>query len=395
MKIKIYFLTLVSFFLTSCVPLIKGVFGNKIMDSNYNPLPQEQNYFVEVPYIMQDGQIVIKVRINNSEKEYNFFFDTGADTVISEELLSELNISNLEESVALDAHGHYSTGSTFRADLSLDSLFLRNIRISSAKSELFKQKCNDKRDGIIGWNVLKQGYFYFNPVKKTLIITNDKAKLPKLVFENKIQLKRKMARPYIKIKGKRSIWVLLDTGYADGYISTNRDSGFLDNNLIVTKNKSVLVSSLNSAKQMDREYYLHKTTFGKISKLQQIVVSDLKGSRIGNKILQDNHVIIDVTHNSLYVSPVSKEDDKFEISNIGFTFKDRNVFVASLVNNSVFGRAGIQMNDTIIRLNEFKVSDLKDYCEYNEVFNKLKFPLTIILKNNDIKITCTREQYYE
>jgi hypothetical protein len=215
------------------------------------------------------------------------------------------------------------------------------------------------------------------------------------VFENKIQLKRKMARPYIKIKGKRSIWVLLDTGYADGYISTNRDSGFLDNNLIVTKNKSVLVSSLNSAKQMDREYYLHKTTFGKISKLQQIVVSDLKGSRIGNKILQDNHVIIDVTHNSLYVSPVSKEDDKFEISNIGFTFKDRNVFVASLVNNSVFGRAGIQMNDTIIRLNEFKVSDLKDYCEYNEVFNKLKFPLTIILKNNDIKITCTREQYYE
>lgn len=161
MKFKILLILLSSLFLTSCVPIIRSFFGNKIIESNYNPLPQDQNYFVEVPYYIQDGLIVIKCFISNSKKEYKFVFDTGADTVIADEILSELNISNLEEAVALDANGQYSTGSTFRTELKIDSLLVRNIRVSSTKSNLFKQKCNDKLDGIIGWNILKQGFFLF------------------------------------------------------------------------------------------------------------------------------------------------------------------------------------------------------------------------------------------
>ena len=150
---------LFSFLLTSCVTIVKGLYGNQIMDSNFNPLPQEQIFFVEVPYVLQDGLVVIKTFVNDSKKEYRFVFDTGADTVISEDLLSELNISNASESVALDAHGQYSKGSTFRTDLMIDSLRVRNIRVSSTNSNLFNQKCDNKLDGIVGWNILKKGYF--------------------------------------------------------------------------------------------------------------------------------------------------------------------------------------------------------------------------------------------
>ena len=43
------------------------------------------------------------------------------------------------------------------------------------------------------------------------------------------------------------------------------------------------------------------------------------------------------------------------------------------------------------------MSDLKNYCEYNDLFNKLKFPLIMVFKNRDQQkeITATREEYYE
>ena len=388
---------LFSFLLTSCVTIVKGLYGNQIMDSNFNPLPQEQIFFVEVPYVLQDGLVVIKTFVNDSKKEYRFVFDTGADTVISEDLLSELNISNASESVALDAHGQYSKGSTFRTDLMIDSLRVRNIRVSSTNSNLFNQKCDNKLDGIVGWNILKQGYFYFNPINKTLTITNDKAKISSIMFQNSIHLKRKMAKPYIKIKGKRNFWILLDTGYSDGYISTHRSSGLLDRKLNVIKNKQQMKASLNSKKIWNVDYFEQKVHFGNFSKFQQVAVSDAKTSRIGNKLLQENHLIIDVASSKLYLTPIPKESEKVEISNIGFSYDNGNVVVASMVNQSVFGIAGLQMNDTIIKFNEHRVDNLKDYCEFKELFTKLKFPLTIVFKNGtkQSEITTTREEYYD
>ena len=65
-NLKYYLLFIIVLFFTSCVSIVRGVFGNKIMDSNYNPLQQEQIYFVETPYTIEEGLVVIKVRINNS-----------------------------------------------------------------------------------------------------------------------------------------------------------------------------------------------------------------------------------------------------------------------------------------------------------------------------------------
>jgi hypothetical protein len=206
-----------------------------------------------------------------------------------------------------------------------------------------------------------------------------------------------LGRPYIKIKGKRSFWILLDTGYADGYINIHRDSKLLDNNLKVIKQKKLLRSGLNSTKTLDIDYYQQVVHFGDFSKLQQISVSDLKTNIIGSKLPQENHMVIDVLHGKLFLTPVSQEDEKVKISNIGFSFNNGSITVSSLVNKSVFDIAGIQINDSITKINEFKLNDLKDECAFVEIFTKLKFPLTIVFKNGkkEGEITFTKEEYYE
>lgn len=397
MNLKYFLLFIITLIFTSCVSIVRGVFGNKIMESNYNPLQQEQIYFVETPYTIEDGFVVIKVRINNSKKQYSFIFDTGADTVVSEDLLTELNILNAEKSVALDAHGQLSSGATFRTNLSIDSLLINGIRVSSTKSKLFNQNCNDKFDGIIGWNILKQGYFYFNPSTKILTITNDRDKIQSQMFQNSLHLKLKMGNPYVKIKGRRSLWVLFDTGYANGYVNTYTNSGLLEKNAKLIKSKKQITASLNSSKLLDIDYFKQNVKFGNFYKSQSIAVSDLKINSLGNKILQENHVIIDVTNNKLFITPIDAKNKEREISNIGFSYNEENVIVASIVDKSIFGIAGIKINDTIIKLNEYTMSDLKNYCEYNDLFNKLKFPLIMVFKNRDqqIEITATREEYYE
>lgn len=396
-NLKYYLLFIIVLFFTSCVSIVRGVFGNKIMDSNYNPLQQEQIYFVETPYTIEEGLFVIKVRINNSKKEYSFFFDTGSDTVVSEDLLPELNILNTEERVALDANGELSRGSTFRTNLNIDSLLIKGIRVSTTKSKLFNQNCNDKFDGIIGWNILKQGYFYFNPLTKILTITNDVNKIKSQMFQNTLKLKIKMGKPYVKIKGKRSLWVLFDTGYADGYINSYTNSGIIDKNAKIIKSKKQIMSGLNSNKLWDIDYYKQNVKFGNFYKSQNIAISNLKINRLGNKILQENHVIINVTNNKLFVTSIEGKNKESEISNIGFSYNEKNVIVASLVNKSIFGIAGIKINDTIIKLNEYTMSDLKNYCDYNDLFKNLKFPLTIVFKDKDQQkeIIATEEQYYE
>ena len=57
------------------------------------------------------------------------------------------------------------------------------------------------------------------------------------MFQNPTRLKRKMAKPYVKIKGKSNLWVLLDTGYADGYISIQSNTDFLDKKAVLIKSK--------------------------------------------------------------------------------------------------------------------------------------------------------------
>lgn len=387
MKFKIILLLVILISLSSCSSIITNIFGNKLIDMKYAPNLQKNFFYTELPYKIENGWITFTAKINNSEKYYNFIFDTGATTMISEKLISELKLENGITSVSKDINGYEISGFSFLTNLTIGELNIDNIRIRSTESDIFSEKCNRKIDGIIGANVLNQGYFYFNYVDKKLIITNELSKLSIDKLKNPIKLKRFMGQPYIKVKGNKKQWLLLDTGYSDGDIILNSNSKILCKSDIPIKSKETYLKGIKEEKKINYSIYNKKIIIGKIENLIQIIQfnkNNKNGNIIGNNIIQKSDVIIDTKHKKLYVNNLNLPKFNDSVSNISFKYKKNVVIVYSLAINSEIQKMGIKLGDTITKINNQSLLNLKSECEFEDFKNKN------IRKNSELNIVFKR-----
>jgi predicted aspartyl protease len=391
---------IIPLFLSSCSPIL-NIIGNKFIDSHYAPERQKSLFYTEMPYVIEDGFIMIKAKVNNSEKEYNFIFDTGATTMIPDTLISELGLKKGITMVSKDANNHDVVGSSFLTRLKIGDLNIDNIRINTSTSDIFSKKCHQKIDGIIGPNVLNQGYFYFNPSQRKLIITNQKNKLPLEKFDKPTRIKRSMGQPFIKVKGVGAEWLKLDTGYADGFIFVNDNSKILSKKDMSFKQKYYPIKGLSSEEMKTMSYYNRKVKIGTTEFLIPIIKFSRTGGKgnIGSKIIQDNDVIIDRLNKKFYLYKIHNSSID-SISNVNFRFKNNNIIVGALAKNSTIEKMGLQINDTIYKINNISVSDIKSECELDDFKKKYiqnVFPLLIETeKNNSLKIfTITKKEFYE
>lgn len=387
--------------ITSCTSIVKNFLGNKIIDSNYNPNPQSELFFVEIPYKIEDGFITLKLKINNSELEYNFIFDTGAVSHVSERVFKELNISNTSPTERKDANGVISNGLTFKTDIKLQGLQINNIRFNTTNSDIFNKDCKYKFDGIIGSNILKQGFFYFNASSRKLIITNQKNKLPINKLQNTLKLKRKMGQPYISVKGNRNEWLLLDTGYANGSIMIGENSKLIKTNEKAIKQIHYPLIGMSSEQTKLVSYYKQKIELGNLTTLMRVLkFNDNNNQLIGSKIIQDNDVIFDVPNKKLYITSFIQNPINDSISNINFKYNNNRVTINVLTKNSTIQKKGIFVNDTVVKINNKTLEKIKDECEFDDF--RLKnilnvYPLEIEIKRNNKTImhSITKKELYE
>jgi hypothetical protein len=88
-QFKNYLILLV---ITAILPGCAAIKAMKLFDSG-EAVPGDYTESA-VPYTMAGHPIIIKAKLNNSEKEYNFIFDTGALTMIRQEVAKELDLSS-------------------------------------------------------------------------------------------------------------------------------------------------------------------------------------------------------------------------------------------------------------------------------------------------------------
>ena len=349
---------------------------------HYAPNSQKKLFYTEIPYKIENGFIIIKAKINNSIKDYNFIFDTGAITMVSEKLNSELKLENGITLVSRDINGNDVSGLSYLTTLNIGEINIENIRINSTESDLFSEKCNIKIDGIIGANILNQGYFYFDSANKKLKITNEVNKLPIEILKNPIKLKRFMGQPYIKVKGNNNQWLLLDTGYADGNILLNLNSKILGKTDIPIKSKETYIKGIKEVQKINFSIYNKKIKLGKTENLMRIIQfkKNSGNGNIGNNIIQKSDVIIDTKHKKFYISNLNLPKLNDSILNINFKYKQKVVIVSSIGINSEIQKMGIKLNDTITKINNQSLLDLNSECEFEDFQNKY------IRKNSELKI---------
>ena len=370
MNIKKITVLIILLSLSSCVSIVRSLIGNQIIDHNYEPLGQSSPFYVAIPYVIEDGFITIKARLNNSIKDYNFIFDTGATTIISDSLTQELKLEYGETSVTKDVNGSNVNGMTYRINLSIRELEIKNIRVNSSALDLFEKKCNHKFDGIMGANVLKQGYYYFDAATRMLIITNQKDKLPIDKLQNGVSLKRKMGQPYIYVKGYRNEWLLFDSGYGNGSIMIDEKSKLISHSTKPIKEKYIPQKGMASEQIKLTSFYNQKIRLGNLNNTMVVVKHDKRGNNlIGNQIIQNNDVIIDVLHKKFYVTSFYKSAILDSISNLNFRFKDGVVIIGALTKNSTIEKMGITINDTVVKINNKTLEGINNECDF-EVFKK-------------------------
>ncbi len=379
------------FVCNSCIPTLRNLVGNQVIDRNYNPLPQSLPFYTEVPYQIEDGFITIKAKMNNIGKDYNFIFDTGATTMVSDSVAKELKLEYGEILVLKDANGSNVNGMTYITNLSIRELDVKNIRVNSSALDIFEKKCNHKFDGIIGANVLKQGYYYFDVATRKLIITNQKDKIPLIKLQNAVPLKRKMGQPYIYMKGNRNEWLLFDSGYANGNIMINNKSKLIKHQQKPIKQIYYPLKAMVSEEIKLGSFFNQKIQLGNFTSIMQIVKYE-KGNNnlIGNQLIQNNDVIIDVLNNKFYITPFQKQTANESISNINFVYKNNAIVVSKLTKNSSLQKMGININDTIVSINNKSLEGIKTACDFDQFTSQMG-----INKQNDIKIEIKKNNKIE
>jgi len=114
-----------------------------------------------IPFTLKGHPIFIKVRINNSEKKYNFILDTGALTIVSQQVAQELGLQNVVE---VQAGG--TGGKSKKINLvQLKSITVGNSGVQNIAAGVvdFSEQLGKDIDGLLGSN-------FSNSFKSQLII---------------------------------------------------------------------------------------------------------------------------------------------------------------------------------------------------------------------------------
>jgi hypothetical protein len=175
----------------------------------------QKNYFAEIPYETLNGKMFVDVQING--KKHKFLFDTGAPVAVSKETAAECKLNVMVSTKFLDAFGNNdSTLVVNLNNLVLSTLVFNNIPAIEQTPEFLK--CWNV-DGVIGSNLFYNAIVKIDPIKQTVILTDQKEKLF-LDNKNSIPLITDIGNqsdPKIKIKLKDKAFAILgfDTGESD------------------------------------------------------------------------------------------------------------------------------------------------------------------------------------
>src|SRR4030043_1474500 len=134
-------------FLSSCTGFkaMKLVSGGESVPNKYTESV--------IPFTLEGHPILIKARLNNSQKEYIFVFDTGALTMIRQEVAKELD---LPKGIEVEADG--TGGKSKTIDLvKLDNVMVGNMEVRDCAAGVtdFSEMFAPNVAGILGSNFFK------------------------------------------------------------------------------------------------------------------------------------------------------------------------------------------------------------------------------------------------
>ncbi|MCZ8023654.1 MAG: retropepsin-like aspartic protease [Cytophagales bacterium] len=374
---------------TSCSSILRRTLGNYFYKRDYlpTPLPKDNKFYSEIPYELQDGWTIIKVKLNNNPKEFRFIFDTGARSCISDSIAKELRIYPIRYAKSWDINGSVVDAGLYRINIAIGQFRLENVGVlSKGNFENLTKNCY-QIDGIIGVNILNQAIFHFDSEKNVLHITNSIDCIPESKRQKPLKLINHNwnGESFVKVKvNKQKGKFLFDTGSANLLFIEQKKT----NRQVPVKQRIGYIGGLHSFKLDTISFYkIQNIRLGKENTKifdESVVISHSNAeNNLGNGILKKYLVTLDRNKKKLYLSPKKVEMEKLEISNVQFDYKLGKIFVSSLTVDCELQKMGLSLGDTITVVNDIKTDSFKDYCN----FKSFRDSVILNIRNKEIVLT--------
>ncbi len=274
-------------------------------------IAQEPTFHVQVPYEDQNGKIMVEATVNQIKGR--FLVDTGAPCCVSYSFAQRAGIDIQGQTVSVED----SNGQTSMLHVvSLQSLSLDDKTTFRHLDAMVWEKGNPIEsfgvDGIIGYNLFKQGVLGFDSRTHLLMFTSSGEGLERMAGHFAIPMitDRFLALLPVRLGEQVCDTVMFDSG-AEAFYEISKNSF---RRLAKQPEAMSVLGKGEGALSLGAAGFEHKTLKHRVcfpmfqlgsSVFQQVtsVTTDAVNSRLGTRLLHYGKVIIDYLHNRFFYIP--------------------------------------------------------------------------------------------
>ncbi|MDR0793014.1 MAG: aspartyl protease family protein [Chitinophagaceae bacterium] len=354
----------------------------------------QAKHIADIPFtLLSDNVVILRTCLDNYPDSLNFLFDTGSggismDSATASTLhLPQEKTSGIIRGIAGIKPAIYTRNHTLRfKEMNLDSLdfFINDYSILT-------QTLGIKIDGIIGYGFLKNHIVSLDYENQHLHVFLPGAyRYPKNGYLLRIG---QQSIPVIKIESKDNVVeesnYYFDTGA--GLCILYSEESIQKFSLLKPRRKRYVTttSGLGGLKQMDMTvvksiklgaYKFRNVPVYIFNDTYNLTTYPSLNGVVGNGLLHRFNIVFNYPKKEIFLKPNTIYHEVFDYSYTGMQLglEDAGIVVEDVIKNSPADKAGIQVGDIIITINNNFFSNLQDYK--NLISRAVKSKIKIIVK---------------
>jgi len=370
----------------------------KIQKAKQNEHIGTSQFYLELPFDMVNGLIVIPINISGTKR--NFIFDTGAHTIIDQSLLSQISHQALGRTKTFDSNGQKKFLQTIQIDeLHVGQVPFYNIVATTTDLQLLSNLNCLNISGIMGINLMNKGVWQIDYSKRLIVFADQPNLLPSSSMADTILFQS-------DIYGYPTLSIHVDSSFADQGLL---DTGFNGSILLSQQHQPDHVPYMT---QFNYTYALHGQTEVKqklISYPVQINQLPLDShmikfsssntkALIGTRFLREYRTTLNWENYSIVLDKI--QDDSITYSNYGFypTIDQDKIIIGSIYDTSELFKKGIRLGDQVLKFNgiDLQQNGPSKLCQILEELknnNHGKINLTILHANQVLEFELQKFNY--
>lgn len=331
----------------------------------------EGQFYEEIPFTLAHGLPVVPVYIGPDSTRYDFLFDTGGYTVLSEALKDKAGGVHPKSYIDVkDANNQTARIHTYMLDqLAVGPVAFQDVgfaRIGFTEADFFL--CPGIA-GTIGPNIMKTCIWYFDYDNHRIIVTDQLEKIPGIETAKRIPIKtNNINKPLMEftIDGQTGRFTF-DTG-DNGFITLQQPfvGGLGRDYPSISKMGQTVQAGHSKVREDVSLFRIDSIRLGEVLLENAIAVSrNSPAHSLGAGIFDAYNVVFNLGQDEVFFIQRENASPKAEWRSFGFgiDMKDQKLAVGFIYSDSPASKAGIQAGDELAKING-EVLRFSDYCDF-------------------------------